>query len=408
MYRMPSSVSPAVLVVAGVVLAMLLGAPKARAAEPLRSARPGYDGCRTCHTDIKRQLKRANGHAPFRTGQCGACHNPHAAQHKGLVTRDVGELCRGCHKGAQDAMGNVHAPFAGGDCLSCHDPHATNSKRLLKAEGADLCFGCHKREGGFDAKYGHTPARTGKCLSCHAPHASNQAALLRKDPARQCASCHPVSSGGPGHGGRDVTGSDCMSCHNPHGSDRKALVRATLHGPYGDRDCGACHGKGQGVAACLSCHEDVAGRFAASTSHVGRGTYCLSCHSPHASDQEHMLRAGQRRVCLSCHEDTARRMARDSSEKRHPLVDEGKCSACHQPHGADGRFMIDGDGLTTCRGCHERQKTFTHPVGPSVTDPRSKGDVTCVTCHGLMGSKNEYVLRYDRRKELCIQCHKGY
>ena len=70
--------------------------------------------------------------------------------------------------------------------------------------------------------------------------------------------------------------------------------------------------------------------------------------------------------------------------------------------------MLDGDGVTACLGCHERHATFTHPVGESVTDPRSKGDVSCITCHGLMGSENEYVLRFDRRKELCIQCHKGY
>ncbi|MBU4504505.1 MAG: hypothetical protein KJ635_07385 [Proteobacteria bacterium] len=34
--------------------------------------------------------------------------------------------------------------------------------------------------------------------------------------------------------------------------------------------------------------------------------------------------------------------------------------------------------------------------------------MTCITCHSLMASKHEFVLQFDGKKELCIQCHTSY
>jgi predicted CXXCH cytochrome family protein len=66
------------------------------------------------------------------------------------------------------------------------------------------------------------------------------------------------------------------------------------------------------------------------------------------------------------------------------------------------------DEFTVCTTCHKRHAKFSHPVGADAIDPRSKRDITCITCHDLMGSQYEFALRFDRKKELCIQCHASY
>jgi predicted CXXCH cytochrome family protein len=90
------------------------------------------------------------------------------------------------------------------------------------------------------------------------------------------------------------------------------------------------------------------------------------------------------------------------------MVDKGECSSCHRPHGSNYRLMFADTEITLCTKCHERHATFTHPIGKNTVDPRSKRDITCITCHKLMGSPFEYALRQDRRDKLCLECHKDY
>ncbi|MEW5772455.1 MAG: cytochrome c3 family protein [Thermodesulfobacteriota bacterium] len=395
---------------------LLLGCGTARA----EGGRPGFENCLTCHAEIKRLVGAKAGHSPFREFRCGSCHTPHASREKGLLKDEVADLCRDCHRDLKADMGpdRTHRPFAEGRCLSCHSPHAAENPKLLVKRGGDLCFGCHsKDQGGFAASTQHRPAREGRCLSCHRPHGSEHDALAAKDRAELCVSCHPASGAGAakGHQGMSVAGSDCMSCHSPHGSDRDGLVKKNLHPPFAKKSCSGCHQGGgregarsRGAEACLSCHQAVAQEFKAVNSHVGGGAYCVSCHSPHASDQEHQMRAGQQRVCRGCHQDAGRDGQDAGKTVRHPLVAKGQCSGCHEPHGSNSRHMLASDEIRACTGCHKRHAAFTHPVGERAQDPRSKRDVTCITCHDPMGAGNEYALRFDRRKTLCVQCHKGY
>jgi predicted CXXCH cytochrome family protein len=401
-----------------VLLALfLLGGGAARA----EGGRPGYENCLTCHVEIKKLAGAKGGHAPFRDFRCGSCHTPHASREKGLLKEDVAGLCRECHRDLKAGMGlgGAHKPFAEGRCLSCHNPHASENPKLLVKRGGELCFGCHRKDGGgFAARNLHRPVREGRCLSCHSPHGSGREALTTKDRSALCVSCHPATGGAAakGHQGMAVAGSDCMSCHSPHGSDRSGLVKKNLHPPFAKQSCATCHSGGggrdgaraRGAAACLSCHQKVGREFMAVNSHVGPGAYCVSCHSPHASDQERMMRSGQQRACRGCHPDTGQALQDPKKATRHPMVNKGKCSGCHRPHGSDNRHMLAGDEITACTGCHKRHAAFTHPVGAKALDPRSKRDVTCVTCHNPMGTSVEYALRLDRRKSLCVQCHKGY
>lgn len=399
------------------LLALLLLGFDAAGAEVRK---PGYEKCLTCHVEIKKLVKDKGGHSPFREFRCGSCHTPHSSRQKGLLKEDVASLCRECHRNLKGGMGpgRSHKPFEDGRCLSCHNPHASENPKLLVKRGGELCFGCHPKEGPFKARNVHRPVQEGRCLACHQPHGSQHEALTGKDRTALCASCHAATAGSAakGHQGVSVAGSDCMSCHSPHGSDRAGLVKSKLHAPFGKQACATCHQggggregiKGRGAAVCLSCHEAAGRSFMAVNSHVGEGVYCVSCHSPHASDQERQMRAGQRRVCRACHQDTAMVLQDPKNSKRHPMVNKGQCSSCHRPHGSNNRHMLADNEILSCTGCHKRHAAFSHPIGTKAVDPRSKRDVTCITCHDPMGTPEEYNLRFDRRKTLCVQCHRGY
>ena len=387
-----------------------------------KGAEVSFKKCLECHPEVQKELKEKGAHRPFKGLECSSCHNPHAAKYENLVKDEISTLCRGCHESQNALAGRrqSHAPFEKGECLSCHKPHASKNPSLLKAKGQALCFGCHEQKGSFSKKNKHGPVREGNCLRCHSPHTSNFEALARSEPSRLCDACHAAKNrkAQKSHLGYPVRGTDCMSCHNPHGSDRKGLVRETQHSPFARERCRTCHNglqsndplglKGTGVSKCLGCHEAIQEDFKKINSHVGQGVFCVNCHSPHASDEGHLMKAKEAKVCLDCHEDTKEHLQDKDSAFKHPLLKQGKCSPCHRPHGSNLGLFFGDDEFKVCTACHERHAKFTHPLGEKAIDPRSKRDVACITCHNLMGSPYEFALRFDRKKELCIQCHKGY
>jgi predicted CXXCH cytochrome family protein len=383
---------------------------------------PGFNKCLECHRGVEKELHEKGVHAPFKSMACSSCHNPHAAKHENLVKEDISILCRRCHDKEKtlQARKHSHPPFGAGECLSCHKPHASKAGNLLKETGEKLCFGCHAREAGFTKKNAHAPLKKGECLSCHSAHTSDHNGLIKKDRKTLCAACHSVAGAKAqkAHLGYAVQGTDCMSCHSPHGSDRKGLVKGTLHKPFAQKKCRTCHQgldsgtplglKTTGASLCIGCHETTQDDFQKTNSHVGSGAYCANCHSPHASDDASLMKGKESAVCFACHGDTKAFMARKDAAFKHPSVKEGQCTPCHRPHGSDRTLFFADEEFKVCTACHERHATFTHPIGEKAIDPRSKRDITCITCHNLMGSPYEFALRFDRRKQLCIQCHKGY
>jgi predicted CXXCH cytochrome family protein len=378
----------------------------------------GFKNCISCHPEVEQEMAKPGGHKPFADFQCSGCHNPHAAKFSGLLKDRPEVLCRNCHEEKSvTQMGRyVHVPFQDGECLSCHSPHVSDNPNLLKASGQDLCFTCHEKKGSFNRKYTHSPVRQGRCLSCHQAHSSDNDFLTKKPRTDLCASCHSsaTAAANRGHQGYSVKGSDCMSCHSPHGAERNGLVKQTLHAPFAKKDCRGCHSgssaqvKGNASDVCLTCHQDTVQSFMKINSHISDGVFCVNCHSPHASDQAALKKSVETKICLACHQDTQYFVRGKENRFRHPMVDKGECSSCHRPHGSNYRLMFADTEITLCTKCHERHATFTHPIGKNTVDPRSKRDITCITCHKLMGSPFEYALRQDRRDKLCLECHKDY
>ncbi|MBW1740409.1 MAG: hypothetical protein JRJ42_04640 [Deltaproteobacteria bacterium] len=387
-----------------------------------QNAKASFKKCLTCHPDIQQDMAAKGAHAPFRKFQCSRCHNPHASNYEHLVKDEIGTLCKSCHKDKKGDRGKkyTHLPVEEGACLKCHNAHLSKNPKLLVAKGEDLCFGCHAEKKILSKKNRHDPVKKGHCLRCHSPHSSDQEALVKKDLKQICTTCHSVKNkkAKKAHLDYPVQDTNCMSCHNPHGSNRSSLIKETSHEPFAQKKCTTCHNeqgsknplglKGKGASICITCHASAQEDFKKINSHVHQGVFCVSCHSPHASDEDHLKKAKEVKVCLCCHEDTQGCIKDKKNEHKHPLVKEGKCSPCHRPHGSNFRLFFGADEFRVCADCHKKHVKFTHPIGKEASDPRSKRDITCITCHKLMGSPYQFALRFDRKKQLCIQCHKGY
>lgn len=367
--------------------------------------------CFECHRE--QDIKKGGAiHRPVQDGKCIECHNPHASRYAGLLNLSSNKLCYNCHEKESGFSGTfVHKPVEEGGCLICHDPHSSKYTPLLIKAGGDICFGCHSKDDIAGKKYIHPEVKKGKCSTCHTPHSSERQGLLVKDIREVCIDCHTGRGGAftSMHDGYNVVGTNCLSCHSPHSSDRNGLLKASLHKPFADKNCEACHRKktlkttSGSEELCMRCHEETRDSFNKIFSHLVRGNTgnpCSNCHSPHASDNEHLMKNKEKRVCFTCHADTAHRVV--SGQHVHPELDA--CTDCHVAH-ASNEIALLVKGSETCSTCHETQGRFTHPVGVNIKDPRNKMAMDCVTCHNPMGSPEKYILRDKGGKELCEQCH---
>ncbi len=318
-----------------------------------------------CHAGI---ANVSHPHEPVAEGDCLACHQRTTDKHplaKGktfTLTASGADLCRQCHD-AFSGQG-MHEPVAEGDCLACHQPHGSNAAAMLVADGDQLviCLDCHDRDV-FEQKFVHGPAASGSCTSCHDPHQSTEKALLIKDSKSLCLFCHEELAEGLQHAGTIhkplAAGQPCSACHEVHGGPYAHLL--TTDGP----------------ALCFKCHEDVGKRYQkAKTKHdaLYTGDRCGNCHRPHYAANAGLMAESEQELCLHCH-------AKDDTRRSHPLKNiktelqgkkylhgplaEGRCSACHEPHGSDNFRMLTRQYPATfyapyrpgayafCLSCHE-------------------------------------------------------
>lgn len=171
--------------------------------------------------------------------------------HEGLPSADSGMTmtadCGVCHTAFQQAT-FIHAPAEMKECGACHT--WSPEKKLFAAAKPvpDLCYDCHEEKKALvdSAAVQHPVA--GECLTCHSPHGTNTNHQLKADVYTLCTGCHA-----------DQTLNHPVGRHPV----RFAKIRAT-----------------------------------------GEEISCVSCHNPHGSPNDHLLRAGGGRmaICLQCHD----------------------------------------------------------------------------------------------------------
>lgn len=394
---------------AAMVLATVVRAGVAEVKEPA--------ACYSCHSEIENLSARKFRHTAFTAGKCSACHNPHASRHAGLLNDDLKTLCLSCHETikAEMAQASVHQPAMAGDCSVCHDPHAADARDQLKQRMPALCERCHANVTAWlGRRFVHKPVADGACGACHAAHGSGQERLLDKAVPGLCFGCHkPDAALTASHKGFDMGKADCTTCHDPHASTVASLLMPNQHAPFKGGACGTCHntasGAGMALTAdvktlCGKCHQAVLKQASAVRRHnLDDERSCLNCHNAHAASAPSLLAAEQKDLCFRCH---FKGDAYKGKKETYLTHDGMECSNCHTPHGSDNAQYLVSTGLDLCVGCHADAHKGSHPVGAGILDPRTKAEMTCLSCHKLHGAEYKPYLPLNPSHELCLQCHR--
>lgn len=383
------------------------------------------DLCYRCHVKLKESLTLSSVHFPFKDGKCIACHNSHAGSMKGMVKEEINSLCLSCHDGIKRALTKdfVHTALKKRVCTDCHYAHSGENKHLLVKLQKDLCWDCHdplKKAQQLKRSYFHNPFKEGQCSSCHDPHASSVENHILDTQSKLCRKCHSAKCK---VGGVSITFAieklNCTSCHSSHSSDTKALLGPYGHTAFLDKKCEQCHNpiiadkkittRISGKDLCFSCHKKDSVKLRDNDVHISDAKGgCAMCHSYHASKKMN-LTVSESHLCFTCHENTEKRtvlMEKALKSIKCVPVKDRKCFACHIPPHSQNPLYFKADKIQICAQCHTQQHKVAHPLGQDVKDPRNGLPVTCVTCHSLHSAKADFMLYFDRKRQLCIQCHK--
>ena len=148
---------------------------------------------------------------------------------------------------------------------------------------------------------------------------------------------------------------------------------------------------------CLKCHPDVEKELAQKGAHEPFKTLqCSSCHNPHATKHEKLLKEEIGKLCKDCHRGQEGLMAK---KYRHEPYEAGECLACHRPHASSNPRLLAAKDEQLCFGCHAEEGGFSKK---NKHDPVKKG--RCLSCHSPHTSDHEDLVKKDR-KRLCVSCH---
>jgi predicted CXXCH cytochrome family protein len=187
------------------------------------------DTCLTCHPE-KKQGEFV--HTAVAMG-CENCHQVISEKNRTTITLVAagGALCAKCHAASKDPV--LHAPYKSGQCLICHDPHSSRFRAQTRSARNSLCLECH----------GPKPP-TGDSVSLFNLQRISRTAFdaipkIELDPTLRFGHpqpAHPVAEAAdPLHPGEKMS---CLSCHSPHASTLPALINMATGG---ENVCDVCH-----------------------------------------------------------------------------------------------------------------------------------------------------------------------
>ncbi len=282
-----------------VLLTLLVWTGRARAQEDEDAA------CLRCHENV---VAGAVRHDALDEG-CTSCHevtmkeeapkDPRVAPHTTSLTEEEPALCQDCHD-VPENPDDAHPPIDDEGCTLCHNPHSAPREHLLRDKPYQLCRQCHAETLPSGYLSLHAPVDS-SCASCHDVHGNEKDKYLKATSPDLCLSCHKdiqkaVTSAYP----HDPAEEDCLNCHVPHASRDVHLLNAyyppgpyTVYTPLRYNLCWQCHDP-----------EDVFGEDTGFRTKLGKNLHavhvkrrkksrlCTLCHSPHGSNQEHLLQTG--------------------------------------------------------------------------------------------------------------------
>ena len=213
------------------------------------------------------------------------------------------------------------------------------------------------------------------CVKCHAN--------ITKD-FHDATHAHLVM---PGDDGKPKNVS-CESCHGPGSLHAKAGTRDTIINPK------------MSPESCLQCHINNRAEFSLPHTHpvLDGKIGCAQCHDPHRGDANPTfggtkpLAASVNATCAKCHPAQAGPFVFE-----HEVMREG-CTTCHSPHGSVNDKMLKARSTALCYQCHfQPQNSGTSIMHGGVDHSNNVVRGTCWTagCHeAVHGSNVSSSLRY--------------
>jgi len=222
-------------------------------------------------------------------------------------------------------------------CLECHETDGAGGF-TLSGEREEICGWCHgdliRGRPGVPWASVHAPVRGGKCLDCHAPHISVKKGLPVEKPP-ECITCHVVVA-------------------------ERLKVDRFVHGPMNLGDC-------------------------------------RLCHTVHSSSQPRLLVRPATALCTDCHSDALPPAGTPADLQPHPMIPEGQCGRCHEPHSSENQRLLRQPAGRLCQGCHEgKTRSFHEEKGFSI--------YVCAKCHDLHRPTQPHLI-IDSSRSLCTTCH---
>lgn len=194
---------------------------------------------------------------------------------------------------------------------------------------------------------------------------------------------------------------DCLTCHADLASKKNKHAAV-------DMGCPSCHTavdasdvphkmknkiakglSGEQPGLCYGCHEKS--KFSRKNVHAALGMGCTSCHNPHSTDKEKLLRSDQPDLCYACHDSS-----QFAKKTVHAAISMG-CTGCHSPHSSGNAKLLLSQPPDLCYGCHDKTVFTKKTVHAAVT-------MGCTSCH-VPHSSDKTKLLLSEIPDLCYSCH---
>jgi predicted CXXCH cytochrome family protein len=129
---------------------------------------------------------------------------------------------------------------------------------------------------------------------------------------------------------------------------------------------------------------------------------CTACHDPHGTKNEKSLVAIVPQLCFKCHDPKSPRLA---EVHRGFSLAEANCAACHDPHGSNGLHLMysvshEPYGAGNCKACHAPGSGKLVASQPEL----------CLRCHGKLEDemKDGHLHPAISGEKACTACHQPH
>ncbi len=253
---------------------------------------------------------------------------------------------------------------------------------ILAQESSCENDNCHK--GISEHEFEH-PAMEDGCLTCH----------------DQTESDHPKRAGTE----FELTDEMPDLCYSCHDAPEENL---NIHPALESGDCTTCHNPhGSDFETilrdenpgnlCFECHDvDEEKDIIKHGPVISR--QCVACHDPHASSLSTLLREEPPELCFMCHVDKKDKLEMTTVHAAY----EGSCTDCHTPHNAHVKYLLKDNLPNLCFECHDdksEEMDSSLVVHKALNEKKS-----CVSCHNPHATNSESLL-IQTGSDLCFECH---